>query len=286
MIQFLSQLVNGLSLGAGYALLAVGWSVLLSAARLVNFSHGQLYMLGAFITWFAMSALGLPYFVAVPVAVIIVGLIGWVMQGLMTKLILGQNLVNLMLVTLAFGYIITGGASMIFGGNPHQIASPSIDDRIYILNTYITVQEVWIVAAALILYGLTWFVLEKTTVGRKVRGVAEDPHLARLYGINPAKVYAGVFVFSSISAALAGALIGPRHPILTSMGFEEVIITFLVVVLGGVGSIIGGLVAGLGLGVFIALFGSYVSPAYAMAAAFAVLLVILVVRPQGLKAQS
>lgn len=286
MDHFLSQIINGLALGAGYALLAVGWSVLLSAARLVNFSHGQLYMIGAFATWWSMTTFGLPYYLAVPFAVIVVGLIGFVMQALMSKLIISQNLVNLMLVTLALGYIVTGGASLIFGGNPRQIASPSMGERVYILNTYITMQEVIIIVAALVLYGVTWLVLEKTTVGRKVRGVAEDPFLARLYGISPAKVYAGVFVFSAASAALAGALIGPRHPILTSMGFEEVIITFLVVVLGGIGSIIGGLVAGLGLGLFIALFGAYISPAFAMPAAFAVLLILLVVRPQGLKVKS
>ncbi|MDQ0614284.1 branched-chain amino acid transport system permease protein [Microbacterium sp. W4I4] len=286
MIQFLTQLVNGVALGAGYALLAVGWTVLLSAARLVNFSHGQMYMIGAFVTWWCMSSLGLPYFIAVPIALVVVGLVGFVLYVMMRKLVIGQNLVNLMLVTLAFGYLITGGSSILFGGNPQQIASESMKQRLYVLNTYVTMQEVLIVIAAVALYAITWFVLEKTRVGRMVRGVAEDPFLARLYGIDPAKVYAGVFVFSVASAALAGALIGPRHPILTSMGFEEVIITFLVVVLGGIGSIIGGLVAGIGLGLFIALFGAYVSPAYAMAAAFAVMLVILVVRPQGLKVRA
>jgi len=286
MIQFLTQLVNGVALGAGYALLAVGWTVLLSAARLVNFSHGQMYMIGAFVTWWCMSSLGLPYFVAVPIALVVVGLVGFVLYVMMRKLVIGQNLVNLMLVTLAFGYLITGVSSIIFGGNPQQIASESMKQRLYVLNTYVTMQEVLIVIAAVALYAVTWFVLEKTRVGRMVRGVAEDPFLARLYGIDPAKVYAGVFVFSVASAALAGALIGPRHPILTSMGFEEVIITFLVVVLGGIGSIIGGLVAGIGLGLFIALFGAYVSPAYGMAAAFAVMLVILVVRPQGLKVKA
>lgn len=286
MSHLLSQIINGLALGAGYALLAVGWSVLLSAARLVNFSHGQLYMVGAFFTWWGMSVFGLPYYIAIPVAVAGVGLIGFVLYLLMSKLVINQNLVNIMLVTLAFGHILTGVSALVFGGNPRQIAAPGLADRIYILNTYLTAQEILIIVAALLLYGITWFVLSKTKVGRQVRGVAEDPFLAQLYGINPGKIYAGVFVFSAISAALAGALIGPRHPILTSMGFEEVIITFLVVVLGGIGSIIGGLVAGFGLGLFIALFGAYISPAYSMAAAFAVLLLFLVIRPQGLKVKS
>lgn len=282
-MSFLAQLVNGIALGAGYALLAVGWSVLLGSARLVNFAHGQLYMLGAFITWWGTSTLGLSYFVAIPLALFGAAILGMLMQLLMTRLTLKQDLVSLMLVTLAFGYIFTGGASLIFGGDPQQIPSPGVEHRFTVFGTHLAYQDLLIIFCALGLYAATWWVLTKTNMGRIVRGVAEDPKLAQLYGINPAKVYIGVFVFAASSAALAGALIAPRSPILTSIGFEEVIITFLVVVIGGIGNILGGLIAGFGLGIFTALFGAYVSPAYSMAAAFAVLLVFLVVRPQGLK---
>lgn len=277
------QLLNGIALGAGYALLAVGWTVLLGSARLVNFAHGQLYMVGAFLTWWATSELGLPYLLAIPVAVAGAGVIGLIMSLLLTRLTIRQDLTSLMLVTLAFGYILTGGASLVFGGNPQQIPAPAVDDRFDLFGTDVVAQDVIIVIASLVIFALTWWVLTRTNVGRVVRGVAEDPKLAQLYGISPAKVYIGVFVFAAASAALAGALIAPRHPILTSIGFEEVIITFLVVVLGGIGNVLGGLVAGFGLGIFTALFGAYVSPAYSMSAAFAVLLVFLVVRPQGMK---
>jgi branched-chain amino acid transport system permease protein len=278
-----SQLVNGIALGAGYALLAVGWTVLLGAARLVNFSHGQLYMLGAFFTWWGCTSLGLPYLAAIPIAVIGVSVLGVVLQTAMTRLTLRQDLVSLMLVTLAFGYMITGGATMVFGGDPRQIPSPAADEQISIGGASLYVQDVLVIVCALVLYAGTWFVLGRTRAGFVVRGVAEDPQLARLYGINPALVYLAVFVFSAGSAALAGAVIAPSSPILTSIGFEQVIITFLVVVLGGIGNILGGLVSGFGLGVFTALFGAYVSPAYSTAAAFTVLLVFLVIRPEGLK---
>lgn len=281
---FLTQLVNGLALGAGYALLAVGWTVLLGVARLVNFAHGQLYMLGAFFTWWATQSLGLSYFVAIPVAVIGAAVLGLVMQLLMTRLTMKQDLVSLMLLTLAFGYLFTGGASIIFGGDPQQIDSPLLESRTTLFGAQIAAQDVFIVVGVLVLYAATWWVVSRTNTGRVVRGVAEDPKLAQLYGISPAKVYVAVFVFASACAALAGALIAPRHPILTSIGFEEVIITFVVVVVGGIGNILGGLTAGFGLGVFVALFGAFVAPAYAMPAAFAVLLVFLMVRPQGLKA--
>ncbi|WP_219417552.1 branched-chain amino acid ABC transporter permease [Pseudonocardia nigra] len=282
-MKLLDQLVNGLALGAGYALLAVGWTVLLGAARLVNFAHGQLYMLGAFVTWVATSALGVPYLLAIPIALVAVGVLGLLMQLAMTRLVLEQNIVSLMLVTLAFGYLIQGGAALVFGGNPQRIPSPFTGENLAVGSARFTQQDALIIIAALALYAATYYVLSRTNIGRIVRGVAEDPRLAQLYGINAARVYLGVFVFAALSAALAGAIIGPRSPILTSIGFEEVIITFLVVVLGGIGSILGGLITGLGLGVFVAVFGAYFPPAYSMAAAFAVLLIVLVVRPEGLK---
>jgi branched-chain amino acid transport system permease protein len=282
-MKLLDQLINGLALGAGYALLAVGWTVLLGAARLVNFAHGQLYMLGAFLTWVITAKAGVPYLLAVPVALVVVGALGFLMQSTMTRLVMDQNIVHLMLVTLAFGYLIQGGAAIVFGGNPQVIESPFTSANLAIGSARFTQQDLLIIVIALGLYVATFYVLGRTNAGRVVRGVAEDPKLAQLYGIDAARVYKAVFVFAAVSAALAGAVIGPRSPILTSIGFEEVIITFLVVVLGGIGSISGGLVVGLGLGVFVALFGAYVSPAYSFAAAFAVLLAVLVVRPEGLK---
>ncbi|WIX77318.1 branched-chain amino acid ABC transporter permease [Amycolatopsis carbonis] len=281
----LAQLVNGLALGAGYALLAVGWTVLLGAARLVNFAHGQLYMIGAFLTFLVITKAGLPYLAAIPVAVVAVAVLGGIMQLLMRRLTLDQNIVSLMLVTLAFGYLLEGGGSLLFGGNPQVIDSPFQNAGMSIGSARFTGQDLLIVILAFALYGVTWFVLGRTNIGRLVRGVAEDPKLAQLYGIDAAKVYLGVFVFSAACAALAGAVVAPRSPILTSIGFDQLVITFLVVVLAGIGYLTGGLFVGLGLGVFTAFFGAYVSPAYSTAAAFAVLLVVLIVRPQGLTAR-
>jgi branched-chain amino acid transport system permease protein len=115
--------------------------------------------------------------------------------------------------------------------------------------------------------------------------VAEDPKLAELAGVDVRRVYLAVFAFEGAAVTFAGAMVGPRTPILTSMGFEEVIMTFVVVVLGGIGSVTGSYVAGIGLGVFTALFGALVSPAYTTAAAFVVLIAVLVLRPGGLAAR-
>lgn len=279
------QIINGLVLGSGYALIAIGWTVLLGAARLVNFAHGQLYMLAAFLAWAAMERYGVDYYVAVPIAVLALGLLGVVLQGMMLPLVMQQNLTSLMIVTLGFGYVFQGGAARVFGGDPQRLMSPLQTMNIRYGDIWFTVQDAVTLAGTLLLFGLLWLVMNRTRLGALVRSVAEDPKLAQLFGINAARVYIGVFVFECAAVALGAGLVAPRSPILTSMGFDEVILTFVVVVLGGIGSVGGSLLAGFGLGMFTALFGALVSPAYTTAAAFLLLLIVLVTRPRGLAAR-
>lgn len=279
------QLINGLVLGSGYALIAIGWTVLLGAARLVNFAHGQLYMLGAFVAWAIMHKLGFSYYVSVPLAVLALGLTGIVLQGMMLRLVMQQNLTSLMIVTLGFGYVMTGGAAKIFGGDPQAFVSPLTETSIRFGDIWFTWQDVVTLVGTLVLFGVLWLVLNRTRTGAVVRSVAEDPKLAQLFGINATLVYIGVFVFECAAVALGAGLVAPRSPILSSMGFDEVILTFVIVVLGGIGSVGGSLAAGFGLGMFTALFGALVSPAYTTAAAFFVLLAVLVFRPGGLAAK-
>ena len=276
------QLINGIILAAGYACVAIGWTVLLGAARLVNFAHGQLFMLGAFAAWFAMQRAGVGYAVAIPVAVLGMAALGALMQLAMRRLMLEQNLTSLMIVTLGFGYVLQGAAAKIFGGNPQSLISPLEKASVRLGELWFSWQDVLIVGVTVPLFAALWLVLEHTRLGATVRAVAEDPKLAQLFGLNPALVYAGVFVFEAATVAFAATIVAPRSPILTSMGFDEVILTFVVVVLGGVGSVGGTLVASLGLGMFTAFFGALVSPAYTTAAAFAVVLGVLILRPGGL----
>ncbi len=276
------QLINGLALGAGYALIALGWTVLLGAAKLVNFSHGQMYMLGAFLCWYPMQRFGVPYFAAIPIAVAIVAALGWLVQRSIIRLTLDQNLVSLMIATLGFGYMFTGAGVLMFGGNPHKLQSPLESVNVYWGPVWFTIQDVAIVVITLLLFAAAWFVLNRTRLGWIVSCVAEDPRLAQLAGVDAAAVYLGIFAFEGAAVAFAATMVAPRVPILTSMGFDEVIFTFVVVVLGGIGSVGGSLLAGFCLGFFTALFGALVSPAYTTAAAFAVLLAFLVWKPHGL----
>lgn len=283
-MNFLQQVINGIVLGHAYALIAIGWTVLLGVARLVNFGHGQMYMVGAFVTWFAMASWGLPYLVAIPLAMAVGIAIGYLMQRTMLNLTIRQDLVSVMIVTLGFGHVLEGAAALFFGSTGQILDTPLSLRDIYIGNLWITWQDIAIVIVAIVVFIVLKIVVERTHLGRLVRMVAEDPKLAQLAGIDISRVYLGVFAFEGATVALAAAMVAPRTPILTSMGFEEVIITFVVVVLGGIGSVTGSYLAGLGLGLFTAFFGAYVSSAYTTAAMFLVLIAVLVLRPGGLAA--
>jgi branched-chain amino acid transport system permease protein len=276
------QIINGLVLGHAYALIAIGWTVLLGVARLVNFGHGQMYMVGAFVTWWAVAKAGMPYALAVPVAMVVGALFGLIMQRLMLKATFEQNLVSIMIMTLGFGYVMHGGAALVFGSTGQILETSLSLYEVSMEDLWFTGQDVAIIVATIgVFIGLKW-VLDGTRIGRLVRMVAEDPKLAQLAGVNVRRVYYGVFAFEGAAVAFAAGMIAPRTPILTSMGFEEVIMTFVVVVFGGIGSVKGSYFAGLALGLFTALFGALVSPAYTTAAAFLVLIALLVLRPGGL----
>ncbi len=279
------QLINGLVLGHAYALVAIGWTVLLGVARLVNFGHGQMYMVGCFMTWFAIAGLQLPYLLAIPLAVSSGVLIGLLLQRVMMQATLEQNLVSIMIMTLGFGYVMHGAAALVFGSTGQILETPLSMREVTLGELWFTLQDLAIVIVAIAVFVVLKLVIDRTRIGRLVRMVAEDPKLAELAGVDVRRVYLAVFAFEGAAVTFAGAMVGPRTPILTSMGFEEVIMTFVVVVLGGIGSVTGSYVAGIGLGVFTALFGALVSPAYTTAAAFVVLIAVLVLRPGGLAAR-
>jgi len=285
-MNLLQQIVNGVIIGHAYALVAVGWTMLLGAARLVNFGHGQMYMVGAFVAWWVMNFTGLPYPAAVIAAILVGALIGALMQRLLMRLTLSRDLVSLMIVTLGFGQMLEGGAGLAFGLKPQTLSSPFQSMSMHFGAIWFTVQDLILVVATIVVFLGLRYLLNATRFGIAVRMVAEDPALTRLGGIDIWRVYMGIFAFEGAAVAFAATLVAPRTPILTSMGFDQVVMTFVVVVLGGIGSVAGSYVAGLSLGLFTALFGALVSPAYTTAAVFALLIAVMALRPGQLAAST
>ena len=148
-VNIAQQIINGIVLGSGYACIALGWTILLGVARLVNFAHGQLYMLGAFIAWYAITRLGLSYPLAIVVAAVFLALLGALMQSAMMRLVMTQNLTSLMIVTLGLGYVIQGGSALIFGGNPHTFPGTLARAKIEIGPLWFTWQDVLVLVVTL-----------------------------------------------------------------------------------------------------------------------------------------
>lgn len=283
-MNILQQMVNGIVIGHAYALVAVGWTLLLGSARLVNFGHGQMYMVGAFVAWWVMRMTGLPYWAAILCAVVAGAALGAIMQRLVLRLTLSQDLVSLMIVTLGFGQMLEGAAGLAFGPRPQSLISPLQAMEVHLGRVWFTAQDGLLVGATIAVFLALQFALKRTPFGAWVRMVAEDPSLARLGGVDISHIYMGIFAFEGAAVAFAATLVAPRTPILTSMGFEQVIMTFVVVVLGGIGSVAGSYAAGIGIGLFTAFFGALVSPAYTTAAVFVVLIAVMVLRPGQLSA--
>ena len=165
------QIINGLVMGHAYALVAIGWTLLLGVARLVNFGHGQMYMVGAFVTWWAVAKAGVPYALAVPLAMVVGALFGLIMQRVMLKATFEQNLVSIMIMTLGFGYVMHGAAALVFGSTGQILETRMSIHEINMGDLWLTGQDAAIVVAAIALFvGLKW-VLDGTRIGRLVRMV-------------------------------------------------------------------------------------------------------------------
>lgn len=215
------QILNGLVLGHAYALVAVGWTVLVGVARSVNFAHGQLYMVSAFVAWFSVFTLGLPYVVAVLIAIASGAILGLIMQFIMMKATLQKNVVSIMIMTLGFGYVVHGGAALIFGSTAQMFDTPISQIDLDFSSVLLTWQDLAIVMMAIAIFVVLKLVIDRTSLGRVVRMVAEDPALSMLAGINVRRMYLLVFAFEGAAVALAAGLVSPRVPILTSMPLKS-----------------------------------------------------------------
>ena len=252
------QIINGIVLGSGYACIALGWTILLGVARLVNFAHGQLYMLGAFIAWYAITKLGLPYPLAIVVAVVFSRCNRPLMQSAMMRLVMTQNLTSLMIVTLGLGYVIQGVSAVIFGGNPQILPGTLARAKMDIGPLWFTWQDVLVLVVTLccmarcggspsVPASVRSFARWRRT---QARGIVRDQRAGRIswYSCSRARRW-----------ALGAALVAPRLPILTSMGFNRGYHDLRRCRPRRYRSIGGALAAGIGLGLFTAFFGAFVA---------------------------
>ncbi len=280
--QFLGQLLVGLINGSFYALLSLGLSIIFGLLGIVNIAHGAFYMAGAYFSWLVLDLFGVDYWLALILAPLVVALLGVALEKSIIRRVYGSDHMPGLLLTLGLLLIIQGLAVYIFGANARPYPVPTElrggwDFSLVFLPKY----RVWTVAVSLLVCLTTWFVIEKTPLGRTLRAATENPMLTRAFGINvPALVTFG-FGIGVALAGFAGVLAAPLYTVSPLMGVDLIITVFAVVVVGGLGSILGAIVTSLGLGV-VEGFTKVFYPQGSSMVIFVIMVLVLLIRPTGL----
>ena len=276
------QLLLGLINGAFYALLSLGLAIIFGMLGIINFAHGALFMVGAFVAWMLQSYLGVNYWWALLISPLVVGAFGVLLE----KTVISQ----LYRIDPLYGLLLTFGLAMILegifrneygsSGLPYQIP-PLLSGGTNLGFMFLPNYRGWVVVVALVVCFLTWFGIEQTSVGAKLRAATENPGLVQAFGVNVPRMITLTYAGGVALAAFAGVLAAPIYSVNPNMGSNLIIVVFAVVVIGGMGSILGSVLTGFGLGVAEGLTKVFYPQASATVI-FLVMVIVLLARPAGL----
>ena len=285
MVSLLSHLVNGISLGSVYAIIALGYTMVYGIAKMLNFAHGDVIMVGAYITFSAVHSAGLPPIVAVLISVVVCTALGVLIEGLAYKPLRQATSLAVLITAIGMSYLLQNIALLVWGANPKSFPTVINIANISLLNGQLIISAetiVTVLASVVIMIALTLFT-SKTKMGKAMRGVSEDKGAAQLMGINVNKTISVTFAIGSALAAIAGVLLCSTYPVLMpTTGSMPGIKAFTAAVFGGIGSIPGAMLGGILLGVIEILGKAYVSTELSDAIVFGVLIIVLLVKPTGL----
>ncbi len=274
------SLVNGLVLGAMYFLMAIGFTMVFGIMRIVNFAHGEFYMLGGFAVLYFFGYLELPFIVALIASALCVGVFGVLVERVIFRPFRGDELSG-MIAALGLAIVLQSAASLLFGAMP-QAVPDVVTGSIDIGPMAVPLSRVLAIALAFLILILLWLFIRFSRTGRAMRAVVQDSEVAMLQGMRPQRLYPIAFGMGVGLAALAGGIMAPILTVEPFMGVIPLLKAFIVVILGGLGSIVGAVIAGLGLGIFESFVSNFLGAAAADALPFALVIIILLVRPQGL----
>ncbi len=279
---FLGQLLLGLVNGSFYAMLSLGLAVIFGLLGIVNFAHGALYMIGAYVAWLSLEKLGLNYWWALLLAPLAVGALGVLIERTMLRRLYKLDPLYGLLLTFGLALVFEGLFRDQFGVSGQQYPVPELlrgatNLGFMILPNY----RAWVVVASLSVCLGTWFLIEKTRLGATLRAGTENPRLVQAFGINVPLMVTLTYAGGAALAALAGVLAAPVIQITPLMGSNLIIVVFAVVVIGGMGSILGSIITGIALGMVEGLTKVFY-PEASNIVVFVIMAIVLVIRPTGL----
>ncbi len=284
-MNFLQYIINGVSIGAVYAIIALGYTMVYGIAKMLNFAHGDVIMVGAYVSYCVTSYLGLPAAVSIVVAVAACTVLGILIEGLAYKPLRGTPSLAVLITAIGVSYFLQNAAQLIFGSAPKNFASIVTMRPLSFFDGGLTITGEVIITVALciaIMVALTLFTT-KTRMGKAMRAVSEDRAAAQLMGINVNQTISLTFAIGSALAAVAGVLLCSTVPtLMPTTGAMPGIRAFTAAVFGGIGSIPGAMLGGILLGIIETFSKAYISTQFSDAIVFSVLIIILLVKPAGL----
>ena len=283
-MEFLSYLISGVSLGSVYAIIALGYTMVYGIAKMLNFAHGDVIMVGGYISLLAMSSLGLSWWVGVLLAMLVCTVLGVIIEGLAYKPLRAAPSLAVLITAIGVSYFLQNAAQLIWGASPMSY-TPIVSGSLQLFGEQLSISYVsllTIVVCAAIMVGLTLFT-SKSKMGKAMRACSEDKGAAQLMGINVNRTISLTFAIGSALAAIAGVLLCSFNTsLMPTTGSMPGIKAFTAAVFGGIGSIPGAFLGGILLGIIEALAKAYISTQLANSIVFAVLIIMLLVRPAGL----
>ena len=279
---FVQTVINGLILGSGYALVAVGLTIIFGTLHIVNFAHGAFFALGAYAV-LTLQKFGLPYLLAIPLAAVVVAAIGYVLElSIVRRALYDRGEHGSIIITFAISQAIVAAIILVIGPDPIPVKSPFGQTAMSVFGYFISAQRLFIAGTALIVlvgFGL-W--LKNSIKGQQILAVSQNAKGALYSGINVPLIRSLSFILGVSAAGLAGSLLAPLISAFPTMGDANVTIAFTVVILGGLGSIGGALLGALVIGLSNAFFETYVSVSWTPALGWILVILVLLLRPQGL----
>ena len=284
-MQVLQYLINGISIGSVYAIIALGYTMVYGIAKMLNFAHGDVIMVGAYISFCVTNYLGLPAIVSILAAMVVCTLLGICLEKLAYKPLRGTSSLAVLITAIGVSYFLQNAAQLIWSSAPKNFTSIVKMDPISLANGDLIITGevlVTVFVSALVMIGLTLFT-GKTRTGKAMRAVSEDRDAAQLMGINVNQTISTTFAIGSALAAVAGVLLCSTVPTLQpTTGAMPGIRAFTAAVFGGIGSIPGAMLGGILLGLIETFSKAYISTQFSDAVVFSVLIIILLVKPAGL----
>jgi branched-chain amino acid transport system permease protein len=274
------QILHGLVWGIVIALIALGLTIVFGLMDVVNFAHGEFYMLGAFVGFSTLSVVP-NFWIAILLAGVAVGLLGILIEILMFKPLYGREPIFHLLLTFGLGMVFREAARLIWGGETKRIVMP-VSGAIEFLGMIYPLYRLIILGIGILILVSIWYFLTKTEAGATLRAASQDRQMAAVLGINVEKVYTLTFAGGVALAAIAGVLMSPIFLVYPTMGIDAILRAFIVVIVGGLGNIVGAVVASLLIGEVESLASLWISPTWAETLVFGVLIVTMVIKPSGL----